>query len=92
MKETCTHMDWIQYFDGGFAAIDLVKHFINFPISPFANCLNDLPGVRRIGKAVKDDGFPGARKHLPKGSPGDKKDTYSVLKWKLFAIPLDFYS
>jgi len=51
-------MDRIQYFDSGFAAIDSVKDFINFPISPFTNSLNDLPGIRWIWKAVKDDGFP----------------------------------
>lgn len=73
-----THMDWIQYFDGGFAAIDSVKHFINFPISPFTNSLNDLPGIRWIWKAVKDDGFPWARKHLPERSPEEKEHILSL--------------
>ncbi len=71
-------MDWIQYFDGGFAAIDPVKHFVNFPISPFPNSLNDLPGVRWIWKAVKDDGFSRTRKHLPKRSPKEKEHALSL--------------
>lgn len=80
----CTYMDWIQYFYGGFAAIGLVKHFINLPISPFANCLNDLPGVRWIWKAVKDDGFPRVRKHFPKGSPEDKEHILCFYSWKCY--------
>lgn len=40
-----THMDRIQHFDGGLAAIDLVQHFVDFSVGSFPDGLRDLPGV-----------------------------------------------
>lgn len=51
-------MDRIQYLHSCFTSIYFIKHLIDFSIGPFANCLDDFPGVGRIWKVVKDNRFP----------------------------------
>lgn len=51
-------MDGVQYLYGGLASINFAEHLVHLAVCAFSNSFNDFPGVGRIWKVVKDNGFP----------------------------------